>query len=226
MKRLLDLSKLAAIVAFLALLGIGLAGQTAKATGGGGGDGDGDGDSSASRSAESSAPPPGFLGLQMALASFHRNAIFLSPEEATARLLIHLSFAPLIDLVTALQFHQLYGAPKGNSRPTPKAPVWRLDEQIKVSLRYQPRCNANTKASGTKPSTPASTGWDSNQAPGEPAKACSDDFLAKTSNLFGPAFGEFLGRYGSDKVKNRRVIPNLIYVQGFRPEDVQSPEQK
>lgn len=111
MKKLLDPRAFACTLAFLAILGLGLAGQVAKADGG---DGDGDGDDgAAANSAESSAPPPGFRPtrtLRAAFAAFQDDMIFMSPEEAVGTLILTL-INPFADLYLFKNYQRFYISP-------------------------------------------------------------------------------------------------------------------
>ncbi len=116
-------------LAILAALVVGLAGQVAMATeggsdgssGSGGGSEGGSGDTNSDEtrdfgpyyeSGERDRPPPGFTNLVRAMTAFQDYSLFLSPEEATARFLLDLTYGPLFELLTALSFQQQFGAPR------------------------------------------------------------------------------------------------------------------
>lgn len=123
MKRRADRRTRLRCAAALAVLILGLGGQVASATeggnGGNGSSGQEGGKSGQTRdqgtyyeSGEADRPPAGFANLARALSAFQGYSLFLSPEEATARFLMDLTYGPLIELFTALSFQQHFDPPQ------------------------------------------------------------------------------------------------------------------
>ena len=154
MREQANLKPIAFVLAALVFFVAGLYGQPAEASEGGGGDGGESQDvqSAPAQRADPNSPPPGFIALTRAFSAFQRNSLFMSPEEATARFLLDLTYGPLIEMLVGLSFQQQFGqtqeppkAPIESKETPPKAPnFFSLGQGLSVLERIQ----LNSRLSG------------------------------------------------------------------------------